>query len=55
MVVQDWPLSDALDEMHAFGFHPIWVDINSYLEHLDKRAVQAKLTAAAAPKLKIVD
>ncbi len=37
MAVQEWPLQDALAEMDAFGFNPVWHDLRTYVESFPAR------------------
>jgi tyrosine-protein phosphatase SIW14 len=49
MVVQDWPLHEALAEMKAFGFNEIWDSLEDYVEELDIAQIKSKLAAANKP------
>ena len=50
IVVQGWHKQDAIDEMRqgGFGYHPIWSNLISYINHMDVPAWQHKLASTQA-------
>jgi protein tyrosine/serine phosphatase len=51
MVVENWTPEDAAGELPAFGYHPIFMEIKTYLANFDRDKMEKKLQGAPAPKL----
>lgn len=51
VVEQGWSMEDAVAEMHNFGFHPIWKDIQTYLAKFNAEEMRRKVNKARPVKL----
>lgn len=51
---QGWSMSDAMSEMHNFGFHTIWSNLKKYLESIDPKKVMAEVDKAATVEAELV-
>lgn len=47
MVVEGWPLEDALAELPRFGFHEVWTTIRGWLGQINVPAIRAKVGPVA--------
>jgi tyrosine-protein phosphatase SIW14 len=54
MVEQDWRLEDAVAELNAFGFHPVWTEINAYLKKFSAEQIRRQIDSTPAPKMEVV-
>jgi protein tyrosine phosphatase (PTP) superfamily phosphohydrolase (DUF442 family) len=52
--VEGWSMSDAMSEMHNFGFHTIWSNLKKYLESIDPKKVMGEVNKAAAVEAELV-
>ncbi len=52
--VEGWSMSDAMNEMHNFGFHTIWSNLKKYLESIDPKKVMGEVNKAAAVEAELV-
>jgi protein tyrosine phosphatase (PTP) superfamily phosphohydrolase (DUF442 family) len=52
IVAENWTPEQAARELPAFGYHPIFTEIKSYLARFDRAALSKKLQATPAPALK---
>ena len=51
MAVEGWSLPEALAEMDAFGFDPIWKDLRAYVEGFPPRAASLRTrSVSVSPK-----
>jgi protein tyrosine phosphatase (PTP) superfamily phosphohydrolase (DUF442 family) len=55
MLEQQWSVGDATAEMRNFAFHPIWIDITAYLDHLDVKSLKEKVDKAPSPSVSTVE
>lgn len=55
VVEQGWAMADAMRELHAFGFHRVWIPIPHYLRKFDAEAVAAKVKETKPPKVRVVE
>lgn len=51
---QGWPVDDAVREMRAFGYHPIWFQVVAYLRHFRSEGLRTLLKKAQAPKVEVI-
>lgn len=49
MLYQGWSRTEALDELQqgGFGFHPVWINIPHYLQHVDLTDLKTRVAEAA--------
>ena len=55
IVEQGWTADDAIAEMQGFAFHPVWIDIPTYLKNLQVAAIRASMASAKSPNVRIVE
>lgn len=55
VVEQGWTIEEAVEEMHNFGFHPIWRQISEYLEKFDGEAMREKVEEAPEVEADVVE
>jgi tyrosine-protein phosphatase SIW14 len=54
IIDQNWSDDDALKELPAFHFHPVFGEMKELLKKLDPEATRKKLETVAAPKIETV-
>jgi tyrosine-protein phosphatase SIW14 len=54
VVVQGWPMSEAVRELPLFGFHGVWTSLEDYLVKLDPQAVKQLLKAEPPPRVEVI-
>ncbi len=54
IVEQGWTLEQAVEEMHDFGFHPVWFVIEDYLDGFNPAKVKKKMAKVRKPKVEVV-
>jgi protein tyrosine phosphatase len=43
VVFEGWPMAAAIEEMHQFGRHSVWSNLDHYLRKVDVEALKRKL------------
>jgi len=54
MCVDGWDVEEAIEEMHRFGFHEVWVGIERYLRGFDAEAMRERVRASPQPPVSFV-
>lgn len=54
MIEQGWSIDEATQEIHNFGFHKLWKDIQKYLKEFNAERMKRLVEAADAPKVDVV-
>jgi protein tyrosine/serine phosphatase len=49
VMIEGWPMEEAMLELPRFGFHRIWGNMKRYLHNLDVREIREALATAEAP------
>ncbi|NUP08121.1 MAG: protein-tyrosine-phosphatase [Polyangiaceae bacterium] len=55
MVEQGWTNEEAAAELQAFGYHPIWAEILTYLSRFERKAMQQTVANTPAPSLDLIE
>ncbi len=54
IIIQDWTVNDAIEEMHNFGFHEIWANLKKYLRSLDTKKIKLEVERASSIEVELI-
>lgn len=54
VVEQHWPLEEAAKELPRFGFHDVFLPLQTYLKHLDEAKINALTSTLPPPQVVVV-
>lgn len=54
MAEQHWTTDDTIKELYRFGYHPVFVQVVSFLKSFEPATISGKIAVAPMPKLEVI-